>query len=150
MDILCETQKTSLELNPSEHRKRKQRKTDYITLKSTRGKKIYLPTHTLPGLNKFIPFPGEPKNHETSPHLQTILETQKSTLFEISPPYDNLVKELSEKIDKDSYISLPNQIFKQIADTLPENIAKIDSQTKYLSLKKLEEFEQKSHFRKWV
>jgi DNA polymerase III epsilon subunit-like protein len=107
----------------------------------------------------------EPKKHETRqrserayknqaersenippPYLQTILKTQESALFEISPPYNNLVKELSEKIDKDSYISLPNQIFKQIADTLPENIAKIDSQTKYLSLKKLEEFEQKPHF----
>jgi len=88
----------------------------------------------------------EPKKHEPSPHLQKILEIQESALFEISPPYDNLIKKLSENIDKDSYISLPNQIFKQIADTLPENIAKIDSQTKYLSLKKLEEFEQKPHF----
>ncbi|MFH1534069.1 MAG: exonuclease domain-containing protein [Nitrospirota bacterium] len=84
-----------------------------------------------------------------SPYLKKILETQDSTLIEIKPPYQDLIKELSENIDKDSYISIPDQIFKQISDSLPKNIAKIDSPSKYLSLKRLEEFEKKNHFEKY-
>lgn len=84
-----------------------------------------------------------------SPYLKKILEIQESSLIEIKPPYRDLIKELSENIDKDSYISIPDQIFKQISDSLPKNIAKIDSPSKYLSLKRLEEFEKKDHFEKY-
>ncbi len=102
--------------------------------------------------------PKEPKSFEQesvttkfepSPYLEKILEIQESSLIEIKPPHQNLIKELSEKIDKDSYISVPDQIFKQISDSLPENIAKIDSPSKYLSLKRLEKFEKKDHFEKY-
>lgn len=83
------------------------------------------------------------------PQLEKILEIKDSALVEIRPPYQDLIKGLSEKIDKDSYISIPNQIFKQISDSLPNNIAKIDAPSNYLSIKRLENFEKKDHFEKY-
>jgi DNA polymerase III epsilon subunit-like protein len=78
--------------------------------------------------------------------LNKILETSTSSLFETSRPYNNLISDLSKKINPDSYIAIPNQIFKQIIDDLPENIAKIDTPQQYISLKRLKQFEQKQFF----
>ncbi len=71
---------------------------------------------------------------------------KESALIEISPPYENLIKTLAEKADKDSYIAIDNNCFDEIIKQLPPHIAAIDSPKNYLSLKRLEEFSQKEFY----
>jgi DNA polymerase III epsilon subunit family exonuclease len=98
---------------------------------------------------KILEFETEKIEFKPYPQLEKVLEVKDSALVEIRPPYQDLIKGLSEKIDKDSYISIPNQIFKQMADSLPKNIAKIDAPSNYLSTKRLETFEKREHFEKY-
>lgn len=71
---------------------------------------------------------------------------KESALIEISPPYENLIKTLAEKADKNAYIAIENNCFDEIIKELPEAVAAIDSPKNYLSLKRLEQFEQKEFF----
>lgn len=86
---------------------------------------------------------------DVSEELNLIINEKNSALFETTPPYIDLIAQLSTKIDKDSYIAIPNQMFKHAGDYLPEEICKIDSPEKYISLKRLEEFENKRFFEEY-
>ncbi len=90
-----------------------------------------------------------PQHSDISEELDLIINEKNSALFETTPPYIDLITQLSNKIDKDSYIAIPNQMFKHAGDYLPEEICKIDSPEKYISLKRLEEFENKKFFEEY-
>jgi len=90
----------------------------------------------------------EKKENTQSPHTETILKNNESTLFQTTPPYADLVKDLITKITPDSYISVPYQLFRKIEQDIPDSIAKIDTPNNYLSPHRLELFSQKSKFDK--
>lgn len=85
-------------------------------------------------------------NKNYSQFYEQILNTKKSALFEIPPPYEGLVKAISEEVAKDSYISVPHQLFQNLFENISDKIAKIDSPKRYLSPKRLAEFEQNNFF----
>lgn len=97
-----------------------------LTLKSSPGAKISL--QLVPGHYK--------ENNSKIPQLP-----EKSALIEFPPPYENFVKSLVEKIDEGTHIALPHQLFNEM-----QTQAKIDSPKKYISPRRLEEFEQKPTF----
>ncbi len=78
--------------------------------------------------------------------IDTILNADSTTLFEVLPPYLDLAKQLANKEDKDSYIAVPHQLFKTACEELEDNIAKIDTKKNYISLKRLAAFEKKEFF----
>lgn len=89
----------------------------------------------------------KPKKEKPPPnYYKSFLKTERTSLFQQPPPYKNLIKHLIEEIDKDSYISLPHQLFRQVEKEIPENIAKVDKPSSYISPKRLEEFQNKSFF----
>ncbi|MBD3361114.1 hypothetical protein GF366_04935 [Candidatus Peregrinibacteria bacterium] len=79
-------------------------------------------------------------------YYENFLKTEKTSFFQQPPPYKIFIKHLIKEIDKDSYISLPHQLFLQIEKEIPENIAKVDSPSSYISPKRLAEFQNKSFF----
>jgi DNA polymerase III epsilon subunit-like protein/Rad3-related DNA helicase len=91
------------------------------------------------------------KTEQTSPTLlksnyKNILEKDSPTIFEENPPYTELIKDLADRSSNTKYIALPADLFYQIEKEIPDNIAKIDLHQNYISLKRLEEFEQKDFF----
>lgn len=87
---------------------------------------------------------------ETKPSSQTIaistkiLESKENLLIELSPPYEDLIKNLLKHIDKDSYVAVPSEIFQNIFTEIPNTVAKIESPKKYISIKRFEELLKKS------
>jgi len=75
-----------------------------------------------------------------------IVKSSNSSLFETIPPYSDLVKELIVNEDKDTYISVPHNLFREIYKELPDNIAKLDLDKNYISLKRLQELENQDSF----
>ncbi|PIZ76217.1 hypothetical protein COY05_01870 [Candidatus Peregrinibacteria bacterium CG_4_10_14_0_2_um_filter_38_24] len=73
-----------------------------------------------------------------------ILNSKENLLIELSPPYEDLIKNLIKHIDKDSYIAIPSEIFQSISSELPDTVAKIESPKKYISTKRLEKLLEKS------
>ncbi len=73
-----------------------------------------------------------------------ILESKENLLIELSPPYEDLIKNLIKQIDKDSYIAVSSEIFQSISSEIPDTIAKIESPKKYVSIKRLEKLLEKS------
>jgi hypothetical protein len=74
-----------------------------------------------------------------------ILDPKENLLIELSPPYESLIKNLLQQLDKDSYISVPSEIFQKIFTEIPDSIAKIESPKKYISTKRFEKLLQKPH-----
>jgi DNA polymerase III epsilon subunit family exonuclease len=78
--------------------------------------------------------------------ISEISQSSSPTLFQVNKPYDQLSLQLSQNVDKISYIAIPQPLFHKIHKNIPENIAVIDNTRNYLSLKRLEEFKQQEHF----
>lgn len=95
-----------------------------------------------PKTQKTETFPGTSEPQEL---LEELISTKTTSLFEIPPPYKNLVKNLSSNADRDTVISLPYNLFQEIEQEIPDTVAKIDSVSKYISPHRLELFEQKTH-----
>ncbi len=76
--------------------------------------------------------------------IEKIRQTSHSSLFEINPPYDELIKGLLNTCAPKTLISVPYHLFRKLQ--IPENFSKIDSPKNYLSLKRLAEFENKDFF----
>ena len=75
-----------------------------------------------------------------------ILNSTESALFELAPPYDNLIKTLCEKADENTWIAVPYQIFRKINNDISDNVGKIDIAKNYLSLERLKKFSEKTFF----
>jgi DNA polymerase III epsilon subunit family exonuclease len=75
-----------------------------------------------------------------------ILNTTESALFELIPPYDNLIKTLCEKADEDTCIVVPYQVFRKINKEISDEVGKIDLASNYLSLERLKKFSEKTFF----
>lgn len=98
---------------------------------------------------KAKPLP-EVKNTEILPLTkeQKVLLEPENCLYQISAPYSELARSLSQTASKDSYIAVPYKLFREIEQTLPDSLAKIDKPQNYISLKKLNDFTEKSRFTK--
>lgn len=83
---------------------------------------------------KAKPFVEAPKLEETN------LDAE-AELFEKAKPYNNLAFSLAQKISSDSYLALPHDLFVELSQTLPENIARLDLPENYISPKRLQELE---------
>ncbi len=89
----------------------------------------------------------EEDEQEKSPeYLEEILNPNKSALFELPSPYDNLALALAEKADKDTYISIPYNLFREISHKFPQKIAQIDLPKNYLSEKRFKNMLKKESF----
>lgn len=75
-----------------------------------------------------------------------ILNTTESALFELIPPYDNLIKTLCEKADEDTCIVVPYQVFRKINKEITDDVGKIDVASNYISLERLKKFSEKTFF----
>lgn len=75
-----------------------------------------------------------------------IIDQSSPTLFELIPPYNELIYSLSGSASADTYISIPYHLFRHIHNEIPDTVAKIDVPTNYVSLQRLEEFSQKQFF----
>ncbi|MBU1151790.1 hypothetical protein KJ632_03100 [Patescibacteria group bacterium] len=77
--------------------------------------------------------PKETPPLPTSPHTNTILEEESSSLFELNPPYTPLSIDIAQKADQKTVICVPAQIFKEI----PNQTNKLDTANNYLSPSRL-------------
>lgn len=77
---------------------------------------------------------------------EKIRKTTNSSLFELNPPYDKLIQNLLNDSNANTIISVPYHLFRKLQTQIPDTVAKIDSPKNYLSLKRLEEFENKDFF----
>lgn len=77
---------------------------------------------------------------------EKIRKTTNSSLFELNPPYDKLIQNLLNDSAPNTVISVPYHLFRKLQTQIPDTVAKIDSPKNYLSLKRLEEFENKDFF----
>ena len=83
---------------------------------------------------------------ETINIAKTIQDEDNSCLIEVLPPYGTLVQELLKTSENNAYVCVSNELFNELSNTLPENIAKLDSSNNYISLKRLQTLEQKELF----
>ncbi|MCX6735411.1 MAG: exonuclease domain-containing protein [Candidatus Peregrinibacteria bacterium] len=88
----------------------------------------------------------EPKEFTPSANSLKILEHTESALFELIPPYDNLIKTLCEKADGDTCIVVPYQTFRKINSEISHEVSKVDVAKSYVSLKRLKRFSEKEFF----
>ncbi|MFH1284837.1 MAG: exonuclease domain-containing protein [Candidatus Peregrinibacteria bacterium] len=105
------------------------------------------PSKTAP--DSLIPPPRkkeQPPETALPKYYDSLLSTSTSGLFEYTPPYEGLVKKLISDAGKDSCIAVPHQLFMEIEAEISDSFAKIDSPSKYISLKRLEEFEASDVF----
>jgi len=75
-----------------------------------------------------------------------ILNTNESALFELIPPYDNLIQTLCAQGDADTCIVLPYQLFRKACNEISDDVGKIDLAKNYISLKRLQKFSEKTFF----
>ncbi len=78
--------------------------------------------------------------------IQKIINIKESALLEIIPPYEQLVQELIDKCSTNTDIAVPYHLFRKLQTQIPDTTTKIDSPKNYLSLKRLQEFEEKEFF----
>ncbi len=81
-----------------------------------------------------------------NPITEKILTTDTPFIFEINPPYENLIKELTFKSNQTTYIALPQTLFPKLEKEIPNNIAKIDLPQNYISPENLKKFKEKEFF----
>ncbi|PIR55399.1 hypothetical protein COU74_01175 [Candidatus Peregrinibacteria bacterium CG10_big_fil_rev_8_21_14_0_10_36_19] len=91
---------------------------------------------------------NEPKQEtpDNPEKFAAILNPHENLLFETPQPYNELIHTFAKRAHPDSYLALPSHIFREIEKELDDNIAKLDSPKKYISLKRLETFENQEHF----
>lgn len=87
-----------------------------------------------------------PPSQNNKTNFKEILKHKTSTLFQVNSPYLELVKDLASNAKKDTYIALPYNLFRQIHDEIPDNIAKIDLPKNYISIQRLKEFANKNYY----
>ncbi|MDP2642773.1 MAG: exonuclease domain-containing protein [Candidatus Peregrinibacteria bacterium] len=108
------------------------------------------PAENPTSISETQPTEAENSISETQPSSTTIaisskiLNSKENLLIELSPPYEDLIKNLIKHIDKDSYIAIPSEIFQSISSEIPDTVAKIESPKKYISVKRLEKLLEKS------
>ncbi|MDD3862204.1 MAG: exonuclease domain-containing protein, partial [Candidatus Gracilibacteria bacterium] len=88
-----------------------------------------------------------PKSFESKPENEEIAKTitnSPSALFEIAPPYDELIPSLLKFASKNSYICLDYELFNSLAPSIPEEIAQLDTPKNYISQKRLSELKNKT------
>ena len=90
--------------------------------------------------------PKEEDFNSQKDKFKLIEENSDKKIFKIAPPYEKLSLDLAKSINKECYISIPYQIFRDIYKQIPDNIAKIDNPKHYISLERLEKFQNKDHF----
>ncbi|MCK9186212.1 exonuclease domain-containing protein [Candidatus Gracilibacteria bacterium] len=73
-----------------------------------------------------------------------IIESKENLLIELSPPYEDLIKNLIKNIDKDSYVAVPSEILQNIFSEIPDTVAKIESPKKYICMKRFEKLLKKT------
>jgi len=86
----------------------------------------------------------QPQNPLTEKISSQILESKENLIVELSPPYEDLIKNLIKQIDKDSYVAVPSEILQNIFSEISDSVAKIESPRKYISVNRLEKLLQKS------
>lgn len=115
------------------------------------GKNLLLNLNTEKNKNstKATP-PPKVKNNEILPltNEQKILLESNNFLYQTPAPYNDLAKSLTINAIKDTYIAVPYKLFREIEQTLPDSLAKIDKPQNYISPSKLENFTNKEHFTK--
>lgn len=79
---------------------------------------------------------------------QKILLENTNRLYQTPAPYAELARNLTKAAEKDTYIAVPYKLFREIEQTLPDSLAKIDKPQNYISPKKLNDFTEKSQFTK--
>lgn len=79
-------------------------------------------------------------------NYKKILNTDAPALFEEPSRLEELIKDLISEASKETYVAIPHFLFRQIHNQIPDNVAKIDTPSAYISLKRLEEFEKKNYF----
>lgn len=76
---------------------------------------------------------------------QTIINAQEE-LIDAAPPYEQIIKDLTENCSPDTYIAVPYDTFRKVEKFISDNIAKIDCKHQYLSPKRLNKFKQRPLF----
>lgn len=89
---------------------------------------------------------NEAKEFTPSENSLKILNTTESALFELIPPYDNLIKTLCEKADGNTCIVVPYQVFRKINKEISDDVGKVDVASNYVSLERLKKFSEKTFF----
>ena len=80
-------------------------------------------------------------NSLTLPSL--LFHQNPNSIFEISPPYNNLTLSLLQNSPANTYICIDNELFNELSPFLSPEIAQLDAPKNYLSPKRLQELEQK-------
>lgn len=83
---------------------------------------------------------------EAEEKAKEINETKAASIFEITPPYTELIKNLTKTADKGTYIALSDDLFHRASQELDQNVAKLDISKNYLSPARLKKFEEKEKF----
>ncbi|MBI5754419.1 hypothetical protein HZA40_04725 [Candidatus Peregrinibacteria bacterium] len=96
--------------------------------------------------NKIVEKEKNLPNEEADTACGKILAQKESALFELSPPYNELVKALCAKATPDTHICIPYQLFRKIDKEIPDSVAKIDVAKNYLSAARLKKFSEKTFF----
>jgi len=78
--------------------------------------------------------------------ISPIISQETSSLIEFIPPYKELILKLTKEAKPNSFISIPHGLFLELSKEISDDLAKLDSTEKYISLKRLEEFSKKESF----
>lgn len=73
-----------------------------------------------------------------------LIGKEEKALFEIIPPYNDLIPALLNSSPKDSYICLDYELFNDLAPSIPDDIAQLDIPKNYISPKRLSELKDKT------
>ena len=79
-------------------------------------------------------------------NFQEILDTEENALFETQSSYPELSKDLASKATNNTLISIPQDVFLNIFEDLPESTAKIDAEQNYISLTRFQQLKDQPHF----
>ncbi len=89
----------------------------------------------------------EKEYHPLSTELTAkLLDIDEKALIEIAPPYDAVVHTFVTQAHPNSYLALSANSFHEFEDEISDDVAKIDSSDHYLSLTRLQKFENKEFF----
>ncbi|MBT7736717.1 hypothetical protein HN709_03430 [Candidatus Peregrinibacteria bacterium] len=89
--------------------------------------------------------PSENEDKKSDYQIEKSILKDESALHEILPPYNDLIKELSKKANPGTLISIPNQTFYDLKESI-EGTPFLDCPHKYVSEKRFEIFKEKESF----
>lgn len=75
-----------------------------------------------------------------------LFDNKKSFLYQAPTPHEQLIHNFANNGHKDSYLTLPTRLFREVEQNLSDTISKLDSPRKYISLNRLETFTKQEHF----